>query len=590
MSQRFGDYKVLRRLGSGGFGSVYLAEAGDGVTVAVKVLHDHQDHVARALFVRELEAAQRVDTRHVAQVHDYDLEADPPWIAFRAAGTRTLMEAVRAGEISMRAVLQALLGAAKGLAAMHAMGLTHRDVSPDNILVTPGDGMLIDLGLATLGTGTPYSQMLAGKMAYLAPEQWTSSAVTPASDVWQWGVAATKALSGRLPFPPAGSPGEQHQLAVEEEPDLSGLDAAYDLVALCLRKNPEERPTAASLVESLLTLLSDVDRDQPFPGVLPGRAVDVLHGEAVTSVTELEVSTEGMLRVRAVVPEVANARGIVRPLRTNAGDLGVKVGDRIAIGWGADGRLHLGSVLTSLRTGKETSPELPMQCSSCGTAFEPFTSGGWRCPNEQYCPTLVEPRLDRHLALAPRMRQEPLDIDRGARRRAVMRRLVATRLVRNEGDLYAPSDDAVIARTSGLPARAVQEFLEDRRVSRERPFAATVALIPRVNDGDAWNLVRKFSTLDRLLAASIDELYEGLLDGRDASRRPASRYRPEGYTEWLREEKRRLAEEVRDWLQVPWHVEVLRRMQHCGVKMWLEPGEVWPPMRGRPARPGRRAQ
>jgi NAD-dependent DNA ligase len=334
----------------------------------------------------------------------------------------------------------------------------------------------------------------------------------------------------------------------------------------------------------LLTLLDDdVDRDQPFPGVFPGKAVEVLHGEAVTSVTDLEVSAKGMLRVHAVVPEMADARGIVRPLRSNAGDLGVQVGDRIAIGWDSDGRLHLGSVLTSLRTGRETSPELSMQCSSCGTAFEPFTFGGWRCPNEQYCPTLVAPRLDKNLALAPRMRQERLDIDRHTRRRAVVRRLLATRLVRNEGDLYAPSDDAVIEAMSGLPAKAVREFLEDRRVSRERPFAATVALIPRVEDGDAQNLVRKFSTLDRLLTASIDELYEGLLDGRDDSRRPAPRYRPEGHTEWLREEKHRLAEEVRDWLHVPWHVEVLRQMQRCGVRMSLEPGETWPPTRSRSA-------
>ncbi|WP_182481215.1 protein kinase domain-containing protein [Nocardioides immobilis] len=571
MGERFGDYSVIRRLGGGGFGTVYLAESRDGVTVAVKVLNDHRDPTARELFRRELEAAQRVDTRHVAQVHDFDLDADPPWIAFRAVGTLTLKEAARSHETSERALLLALMGAARGLAAMHRAGLTHRDISPDNILVTPTDGVLIDLGLATLGTNTPYSQMLAGKMAYLAPEQWTSSAVTPASDIWQWGVTATKALSGHLPFPPARTPQEQQRLAAEQAPDLFGVGVAADVVAACLRKDPLLRPTAGELVETLRGLL----RSPELTGrrLSRRRHTDMLDREAVTEVTRLDVSADGKLYVGAWVPEIERSRGVVSYWRTNAGDVNIRLGDRVAIGWDDRDRVHVGAVLTSLRTGAERSPKLPTNCSSCGTRLEPGYNDGRFCSNEEFCSSLVLPRIKQHLGLARFMRHEQTDFTRSDAVHAVTSRLLERGLFRNEGDLYAQDRSSVAKAVSSMRSPAPDWFLDDWTLSQNRPFVATVATMTPTDSWEAKKLVKALPTLDLLLGASEQQLLEALT--------PRLQYWSDEECQDERSANQRKAARLRAWLDVDWHVRVLRGMEAAGVPMRHNSGDTWPPRRPR---------
>lgn len=150
----FGSYQTVREIGRGGFGRVYMAQDRHGAKVALKVLDAMTGNSmsGRGRFPRELAAAQRVASPHVARVIDSDLNSDPPWIAYQFISGDTLKEKLLGGPLSPEQGVDALLALAQGLAAVHAAGLVHRDVTPDNVIVDgQGKGVLIDLGIAALG-------------------------------------------------------------------------------------------------------------------------------------------------------------------------------------------------------------------------------------------------------------------------------------------------------------------------------------------------------------------------------------------------------------------------------------------------------
>lgn len=250
----FGPYRTIREIGRGGFGRVYEAEDRHGAKIALKVLDSvaGNSRSGRGRFSRELAAAQRVASPHVARVVDTGLHSDPPWIAYQLISGATLKEKLLEGPLPADQAVDALLALAQGLAAVHAEGLVHRDVTPDNVIVDgQGKGCLIDLGIAALGEAGEFTREQVGKVAFQAPEQWTGSAVTSAVDVWQFGVCLVKAVSGHLPFS-QGAPGVMHQAITQNEPDLSGMPTPLRILATrCLRKRVSERPSADRVVEFL---------------------------------------------------------------------------------------------------------------------------------------------------------------------------------------------------------------------------------------------------------------------------------------------------------------------------------------------------
>lgn len=205
---RVGEYVIEREVARGGYGTVFRARSRSGAPVALKLLDpvESNRHVASRLFSRELEAALRLDTPHVAKVLDADLVASPPWIAYAFLHGQTLADRVRSGRLPKRLIRNVFRGVAEGLEAIHAAGIVHRDVSPDNIMVTRRGGILVDLGIASLGKNSRYTAMQLGKEAFQAPEQWLGKDATAATDMWQFGVSLVKASAGRLPFPLRATP------------------------------------------------------------------------------------------------------------------------------------------------------------------------------------------------------------------------------------------------------------------------------------------------------------------------------------------------------------------------------------------------
>ncbi|WP_153176019.1 serine/threonine-protein kinase, partial [Streptomyces sp. E2N171] len=211
-----GPYRLLGRLGSGGMGRVYLGRSAGGRTVAVKIVHPHfaLDEEFRARFRREVDAARRVGGAWTAPVLDADPDARVPWVATAYAAGPSLTAAVtELGPLPEHTVRTLGAGLAEALAAVHGLGLVHRDVKPSNVLLTLDGPLLIDFGIARAIGGTSRTKsgestasltstgVSIGSPGYMSPEQILGKGVTGAADVFSLGAVLAYAATGAPPFP-----------------------------------------------------------------------------------------------------------------------------------------------------------------------------------------------------------------------------------------------------------------------------------------------------------------------------------------------------------------------------------------------------
>lgn len=258
--QWVGRYRVLRKLGEGGMGHVFLARSEGGRTVAVKVIRPEVAHEPefRRRFRLEVEAARKVGGACTAPVLDADTEAAVPWVATGYVAGPSLHTVVVEdyGPLPEHSVRTLAHGLALALQEIHAAGLVHRDLKPSNVLVTVDGPRVIDFGIARAlhpAAGGPATQTGAvlGSPGFMSPEQVRGERVTAASDVFCYGAVLAFAATGQLPF--GTTEGGLHALmfrVAEEEPDLTGLAEGplRDVIACCLAKDPAQRPDVAELV------------------------------------------------------------------------------------------------------------------------------------------------------------------------------------------------------------------------------------------------------------------------------------------------------------------------------------------------------
>lgn len=284
-----GPYRLLGRLGAGGMGRVYLGRSAGGRTVAVKIVHPHLalDEEFRARFRREVDAARRVGGAWTAPVLDADPEATVPWVATGYAAGPSLAAAVTSGggplpEHSVR-VLGA--GLAEALAAVHELGLVHRDVKPSNVLLTVDGPLLIDFGIARATDGTASltsTGVSVGSPGYMAPEQILGKVASGAADVFSLGAVLAYAATGRPPFPGDSSAALLYKV-VHEQPELGEPDSGLRgelraVVEACLSKDPTARPAPADVARRLAP---EGAARLVAGGWLPGALVEQLGRSAV---------------------------------------------------------------------------------------------------------------------------------------------------------------------------------------------------------------------------------------------------------------------------------------------------------------------
>ncbi|MEU1407269.1 bifunctional serine/threonine-protein kinase/ABC transporter substrate-binding protein [Streptomyces sp. NPDC005728] len=266
---RIAGYRLLRRLGAGGMGVVYLARSGGGSLAAVKVIRAAyaQDPGFRARFRREVETAGRVASPWVVPLLDAEPDAESPWLATAFVPGPSLAEAVEeCGPLPEASVR--FLGArlAEALGSVHGAGLVHRDVKPGNVLLAVDGPRMIDFGIARMpeDTALTASGMVVGSPGFLSPEQAQGRGreIGPASDVFSLGCLLAFAVTGERPFG-RGSAAEVLLRTVHDEPDLDGVPVPLlPLLRDCLAKGPGARPTVTE-VQGVL------DRGSEAGGWLP---------------------------------------------------------------------------------------------------------------------------------------------------------------------------------------------------------------------------------------------------------------------------------------------------------------------------------
>ncbi|MCT2542734.1 serine/threonine-protein kinase [Streptomyces atratus] len=252
-----GAYRLLGRLGAGGMGRVYLGRSAGGRTVAVKVVHPHfaLDEQFRARFRREVDAARRIGAQWTAPVLDADPDAPIPWVATGYVAGPALSAAVAEhGPLPENAVRTLGAGLGEALAAVHGQGLIHRDVKPSNVLLALDGPRLIDFGIAhAIGATASLTStgVSVGSPGYMAPEQIRGVDISGAADIFSLGAVLAYAATGTAPFLGDSSAVLLYKV-VHEEPELGELEGDLrELVAGCLAKEPEDRPTPMELARRL---------------------------------------------------------------------------------------------------------------------------------------------------------------------------------------------------------------------------------------------------------------------------------------------------------------------------------------------------
>ncbi len=278
------ELQIVRRLGRGSMGDVYLArEESLKRMVAVKVLSPRlaRDKQARARFEREAQSSAALEHPHIVGVYRVGrLSNDLPFIVMQYVKGTTMANRLKAqGPFSVEVARRVIAEMASALQAAHKRGIVHRDIRPDNVLYEEetGRAMLSDFGIAAILARGDSSQPtritrtgeLVGDPRYMSPEQLMGSEVTERSDVYALGLLGYELLTGSGPYD-ATSKREMFTAHVHQEPrKLSELRAGIDaelerVLAACLNKKPEDRPSAGDVHKRL----TDVPSGEvtPVPG------------------------------------------------------------------------------------------------------------------------------------------------------------------------------------------------------------------------------------------------------------------------------------------------------------------------------------
>ena len=272
----FGPYRLTRLLGRGGMGEVYEAEdTRKGRIVALKLISPQfsDDPLFRARMQREAGAAGRLTEPHVVPIHDYGEINDQLYLDMRLIDGSSLAAVLkRTGPMAPPRAVAIVRQVASALDAAHANGVTHRDVKPENILLTGDDFVyLVDFGIARAATdpGLTQAGMAMGTYKYMAPERFSGSEVTYRSDIYSLACVLGECLTGTPPYRADSIERLVHAHLMEPAPRPSQLrpgrvPAALDqVVAKGMAKNPEDRyRSAGELASAALHALTAPEQHQ----------------------------------------------------------------------------------------------------------------------------------------------------------------------------------------------------------------------------------------------------------------------------------------------------------------------------------------
>ena len=324
----FDRYRLIEPAGSGGSAEVWRArDEATGEEVAVKRLHPIvvADEAGRRRLQREFDALRRLDEPHIVRVRDLrfgDREAALvlDFVPGESLAQRLARDRLDGIPMAPAAAVAIVRDVAAALAAAHAAGIVHRDVTPGNILLTPdGEARLTDFGIAHTSsdaTAVTATGLLMGTMRYLAPEQLRGGTSTPASDLHGLAAVAYEMLAGH-PAYEATSPVGLADAQVAGPPPIAEVPAALDVaVRRGLAVDPASRPPdvhafAASLAEALAA--TDVTLAMPIDAGDRTAVIPLVPGSP--QVPRAVAGLPAVSLAGAATPTLADVVGVASPSR-----------------------------------------------------------------------------------------------------------------------------------------------------------------------------------------------------------------------------------------------------------------------------------
>ena len=299
-----GKYEIVGELGAGGFGRVFkVRHVFRKKYYALKVPHPRfvRDEVFRKRFEREIEALERFAHPDIVLVRDCGVtEGGTPYYTMDFVEGETLRVVLhRERRLALDRAMRIGVRVLRVLEAAHEQKVIHRDLKPDNILLTQRAGReqvkVLDFGVAKLldlvGSDTVTGASKVGTPRYMSPEQITGEGVDHRSDLFSLGIILFELLTGSHPFGRESDPLRQAAAILNREPHdprelLPDLPRRHaEIVAWLLEKKPKRRPTSA---REVLGALEEIDRAEPAPAVVSS-AVARIQG------AELRAPTEGVV-------------------------------------------------------------------------------------------------------------------------------------------------------------------------------------------------------------------------------------------------------------------------------------------------------
>jgi len=270
-----GRYRVVRQIGKGGFGAIYLIyDSAIQEEIIFKILNPQlsMDEIALARFVQELKVARGITHKNVIRLFDFLDLGGARAVSMEYFPSRDLGKVIRSeGALELSRGLRVLSQVCEALMAAHAMGVVHRDVKPANILVGKDDSVkIVDFGLASMeqqmGTRLTKSGLLIGTPEYMSPEQISGGEVNHLADIYSLGIVMFETFSAKKPFSGETPVKVLFQHLEADIPSLKEAapnlpETVYQLVEKAMCKDPLGRPQTAQefwqALESIRSGLAD---------------------------------------------------------------------------------------------------------------------------------------------------------------------------------------------------------------------------------------------------------------------------------------------------------------------------------------------
>jgi non-specific serine/threonine protein kinase len=283
--ERIGRYTVTRKIGEGGMGVVYAAhDPRLDRTVAIKTVRGAGDDSARQRLWREARAAAKISHPNICQLYEIDEEEGVVFLTMELLEGESLGDKIARGPSPLEDCVVTTLSILRALESLHAQGVVHRDLKPNNVFLTPVGVKLLDFGLARPMTfagpiDTQITQVgtLVGTPRYMAPELWREEEFGAPADLFAVGAILYEMLTGRPAFEGESLLQIYENVLVREPAPLGGGAAAAridQVIQRALRKKPEERfPNAAAMAQALEAVRSNDDSGER---IAPRRMVRLL--------------------------------------------------------------------------------------------------------------------------------------------------------------------------------------------------------------------------------------------------------------------------------------------------------------------------